>query len=91
MGNSVFKEVSKIFRDSAIPSHLNETLITLIPKCPEANYLTSFRPISHCNIVHKVVTNIIVKKLRPMLPKLISPLQIAFVPRRMGLDNMIIA
>ena len=41
--------------------------------------------------MYKVVTKIIVKRLRPFLPKLISPLQNAFVPERMGLDNMIIA
>ena len=41
--------------------------------------------------MYKVVTKIVVKRLRPFLPKLISPLQTAFVPRRMGLDNMIIA
>ena len=74
-----------------MPSHLNETLITLIPKHLGADYLATFRPISLCNTVYKVVTKIIVKRLRPFLPKLISPLQTAFVPGRMGLDNMIIA
>lgn len=78
MGNSIFEEVSKIFKDSVIPPHINETLITLILKCLGANYLTLFRLISLCNIVYKVVT------------KLICPLQRTFVPRRIGLDNMII-
>ena len=41
--------------------------------------------------MYKVVTKIIVKRLHPFLPKLISPLQTTFVPGRMGLDNMIIA
>ena len=41
--------------------------------------------------MYKVVTKIIVKRLRPFLPKLISPLQTTFVLERMGLDNMIIA
>lgn len=90
MGNFIFEEVSKIFKDSVIPPHINETLITLILKCLGANYLTLFRLISLCNIVYKVVTKIIVKRLRPMLPKLIFPLQRTFVPRRIGLDNMII-
>ena len=74
-----------------MPPHLNETLITLIPKHLEADCLASFRPISLCNTVYKVVTKIIVRRLRPFLPKLISPFQTAFVSRRMGLDNMIIA
>ena len=90
VGSFELEEVRKAFRDSTIPPYLNETLITLIPKCPGADCLNSFRPISLCNTVYKVVTKIIVKRLRLLLPKLISPLQIAFIPRRMGLDNMII-
>ncbi|XP_075659168.1 uncharacterized protein LOC142629059 [Castanea sativa] len=91
VGTSVVNEVCKVFQDSTMPPHLNETLITLIPKYPGADCLASFRPISLCNIVYKVVTKIIVKRLRPFLPNLISPLQTAFVLGRMGLDNMIIA
>lgn len=90
VGSSVVEEVTRAFRDSTIPPHLNETLITLIPKCPGADCLNSFRPISLCHSVYKVVAKIIVNRLRPLLPKLISPLQTAFVPGRMGLDNMII-
>ena len=41
--------------------------------------------------MYKVVTKVIVKRLFSLLPKLIFPLQIAFVSGRMGLDNMIIA
>ena len=91
VGTSVVNEVFKVFQSSTMPSHLNKTLITLILKHPGANCLATFRPISLCNTVYKVVTNIIVKRLCPFLPKLISPLQTAFVPGRMGLDNMIIA
>ena len=81
----------KVFQSSTMPPHLNETFITLIPKHPGADCLDSFRPISLCNTVYKVVTKIIVKRLQLFLPKLISPLQTAFVLERMGLDNMIIA
>ena len=91
VGTSVVNEVFKVFQSSTMPSHLNETLITLIPKHLWADCLAAFRPISLCNTVYEVVTKIIVKRLRPFLPKLISPLQTAFVPGRMGLDNMIIA
>ena len=91
VGTSVVYEVFKVFQGSTMPPHLNETLITLTPKHPQADCLASFRPISLCNTVYKVVTKDIVKRLRPFLPKLISPLQTTFVPGRMGLDNMIIA
>ena len=41
--------------------------------------------------MYKIVTKIIVARLRPYLDKLISPLQTAFVTRRKGIDNTIIA
>ena len=73
-----------------MPEYLNNTMITLIPKCAGADCLSKFRPISLCNFIYKVVTKIIVQRLRPLLSGLISPLQAAFVLGRMGLDNMII-
>ena len=91
VGSSVFEEVKEILRCGSMPDHLNETLITLISKCPGAATLGSFRPISLCNTIYKVVTKMIVMRLRPLLPNLISPLQTAFVPGRMGVDNMITA
>lgn len=91
MGNSVFKEVKDIFRCGTMPENLNETLITLILKCPGATTLGSCRPISLYNTIYKVVTKMIVKRLRPLLQNLISPFQAAFVPRRVGVDNMITA
>jgi ribonuclease HI len=90
VGVNVIKEVQDIFRSGVMPSFLNQTLITLIPKCVGADCLNKFRPIGLCNTIYKVVTKIIVLRLRPLLNHLISPLQTAFVPGRKGLDNMII-
>ena len=69
---------------------MNRTLIALIPKIQSPETLSNSRPISLCNIVHKIVTKIIVARLRPYLDKLISALQTAFVPGRKGIDNAII-
>jgi hypothetical protein len=90
VGDTVVKEVQDIFQNGVMPEYLNNTLITLIPKCAGADCLSKFRPISLCNSIYKVVTKIIVQRLRPLLSGLISPFQAAFVPGRMGLDNMII-
>jgi hypothetical protein len=72
-------------------AYLNKTLISLIPKCLGPETLTQFRPISLCNTVYKIVTKIIVCKIRPIIGNLVSPYQAAFVPRRRGIDNVIIA
>jgi len=50
----------------------------------------NYRPINLCNMVYKVVTKIIVARLRPLLSKLVSPLQTAFVQGRKGTNNVFI-
>ena len=73
-----------------IAMYLNRTLITLIPKCTNLESLGNYQPICLCNLIYKVITKLMVTIIQLMLPGLISPLQIAFVPRRKGVDNAII-
>ena len=87
----MINEVKQIFKSGKMPKHLNITLIALIPKIQGPETLCNYRPISLCNTVYKMVTKIIVARLRPFLDKLISPLQAAFVPGRKGINNVIIA
>ena len=84
-------EVSNIFDSRVLPEFLNKTLISLIPKCTSPESLSNFKPISLCNTIYNVVTKIIVGHIRPLLDKLISPNQTAFVPGRQGLDNIVVA
>ncbi|XP_075633967.1 uncharacterized protein LOC142606517 [Castanea sativa] len=65
-----------------MPKYLNRTHIALIQKIQGLETLGNYRPISLCNTV--------VARLRPLLDKLISPLQAAFVLGRKGVDNVII-
>uniref|UniRef100_A0A2N9HIV3 CCHC-type domain-containing protein n=1 Tax=Fagus sylvatica TaxID=28930 RepID=A0A2N9HIV3_FAGSY len=90
VGESVVKEVCHIFSSGRMPEYLNKTLIALIPKCNGPETLNQFRPISLCNTVYKIVTKIIVSRIRPLLSNLISPFQTAFIPGRRGVDNVII-
>ena len=90
VGRSVIDEVQKIFVEWKVPSHLNKTHIALIPKIQGPETLGNYRPISLCNTVYKIVTKVIVARLRPFLDKLISPVQAAFIPGRKGIDNTII-
>ena len=83
--------VISIFNSGVIPEYLNETLITLILKCQYPESLNNYKSISLCNTVYKVVSKIIVGRIRPLISKLISPIQVAFVPGRKGIDNVVIA
>lgn len=87
----VCKEFFQIFEARKVPEYLDETLITLTPKCSSPESFNSYRLISLCNTIYKVVTKIIVGRLRPFLNKLISPIQTVFIPGRRDLDNVVIA
>ena len=91
VGRSVTEEIKNIFRERTIPLTLNQTHIALIPKIKGPESIGSFRPISLCNTIYKVITKIIVARIRPLLDKLVSPFQSAFVPGRKGVDNAVIA
>lgn len=90
VGDSVKEEVRKAFIDCKIPEYLNRTNVVFIPKMTGPESLGNYRPISLCNTVYKIVTKILVARIRPYLDKLVSPLQSAFVPGRRSVDNAIV-
>ena len=87
----VINLVTKCFTKGCIPDHINQTYISLIPKVPNVTSMSQLRPISLCNTVYKVISKMIVQRLRNLLPKVVSPNQVAFVPSRQIQDNIIIA
>jgi len=91
VGSSIIEEVKRVFVERKVPSYLNKTHIALISKIQGPETLGNYKPISLCNIVYKIVTKVIIARLRPYLDKFISPLQAAFVLGRKGIDNAIIA
>ena len=73
-----------------MPSGLNDTFITVIPKVPNPEKVTQFRPIGLCNVVYKLITKCLVNRLKRALPDLISLIQSSFVPWRQITDNVIV-
>lgn len=90
MGNSFKDEIKRIFSSGIVLEYLNGTLITLIPKCNSPEYLNDYRPIRLCNTVYKIITELIVGRIQPLLGFLVSPILTSFVPKRKEVDNAII-
>ena len=67
----------------------NSTFLTLIPKEVNPTTFEIFRPISLCNDYYKILSKLLADRIKPLLGKLISPLQGGFVKGRHILDNVI--
>ena len=91
VGDSVKREIKEVFMKQKVPEYLNQTLIALIPKQPSPETVSHYRPISLYNTVYKIISEIIVLRIWPLLPSLISPMQTAFIQGRREIDNVIIA
>lgn len=59
--------IQNCFCQGVILVGLNAMLIALVPKCSNLAIMTNLRPISLYNTLHKVITNIIMSRLKPHL------------------------
>lgn len=62
-----------------LPKTINVTILTLVPKQTDALEIKDFWPIACCNLVYKIISNIIADKLKKMLTRAIVPNQCTFV------------
>lgn len=83
--------ISTFFRTGFLPSCVNSTILTLVPKHNGASVISDFRPISCCTTLYKVISKLMVARLKPILPSLIMPNQTAFIKGRLLVENTILA
>lgn len=62
-----------------------------IPKVDDPKTFRDFRPISLCNVLLKLISKIMVRRIRPFLDDIVGPLQSSFIPGRGTSDNALIA
>ncbi|CAA7017582.1 unnamed protein product [Microthlaspi erraticum] len=91
LGNEVTSSIAHFFSSSFMPASTNFTIFTLVPKFPGASKISDYRPISCLNTLYKVVSRLLVSRLKPILPDLIVPNQTAFVKDRLLVENTVLA
>lgn len=74
-----------------MPNEINNTFIALIPKIDNPLTVNNYMPISLCNTILKIITKILANRLKPLVTKIIHPLQGAFVKNRAIHDNILVA
>ena len=91
VGDNGLSTVLEFLNTSCMPPALNHSYIMLIPKIKNPVKVSNFRSISLCNVNYKIIANVLANRLKQILLQIISPTQIAFVPRRLITDNMLVA
>eukprot|EP00253_Pinus_taeda_P002158 PITA_02158 len=91
--NIVKHDILKVVQGSklnrTILKVLNTSLISLIPKQDNAQNLDRFRLIALCNVVYNIISKVVAKRLKPLLPTLVSVEQSGYVEGRQILNNSI--
>ena len=91
IGREVTEAVLSVLNTGNIPTNLNHTFITLILKVQIPRKVYEFRPISLSNVLYKLIAKVLANRLKPLLPKLISKTQSAFMSERLITNNILIA
>jgi hypothetical protein len=84
------KMVQESIQQGHFPHRVNKGLIALIHKGNAIDDLGNWRPISLLNVAYKIMAKALQRRLQPLLSKVISPDQTAFLPYRYILDNVLV-
>ena len=90
VGKDVCTAVRSFFEEGKLLKQINHTLIALIPKVSDPATTSQFRPISLCNTIYKIISKIMANRMRPILERIIDPVQTAFIPNRSIQDNILL-
>lgn len=82
----IHKMIFNFFSNGTLDPRLNETILVLVPKKEGPVTIRDHRSISLCNVFYKILSKLLVHRLRPILARIIFPTQGAFVHGRRALD-----
>ncbi|XP_074364383.1 uncharacterized protein LOC141705239 [Apium graveolens] len=90
-GKDFCDSIRSFFDTGFLPSGVNSTLISLIPKVSSPTKMADFRPISLCTVMYKCISKILASRLKLIMPSVIDIAQSAFIPGRSISDNILLA
>ncbi|XP_031126953.1 uncharacterized protein LOC116029190 [Ipomoea triloba] len=90
VGTVLTDMVNQALETGMVHKSLLQACMTLIPKKDTPETAADFRPITLLNVAFKVISKVLVNRMRPIMCKLIRPHQNSFLPGRSTLDNVIL-
>ena len=79
--------VNTCFTDGMMPETLRQAVISLLYKKDDPELLKNWRPISLLNVDYKIMTKVLVNRLKPHMSTIVHPDQCCSVPGRSSDDN----
>ncbi|KAJ0535047.1 putative RNA-directed DNA polymerase [Helianthus annuus] len=81
----------KQFHDQPnIPIGCNASFIALIPKVRDPSLVKHFRPISLIGMLYKIIAKLLARRVKPVIPGLVSNIQTGFIEGRSILEGPLI-
>jgi hypothetical protein len=71
----LLRMIKSFHQRAKVGGSTNSTFLALIPKEVNPSSFERFRPISLCNASYKIMSKLLANRIKPMLEKLISPMQ----------------
>ncbi|XP_028550871.1 uncharacterized protein LOC114579679 [Dendrobium catenatum] len=91
ISKDVWKAILSFFELGTMCPNWKENLITLIPKTGNLMLPSSFRPISPCLSVYKLIAKMLLNRMLFIIPKLVSEEQAAFIKGRSSSEHILLA
>eukprot|EP00253_Pinus_taeda_P018479 PITA_18479 len=90
LGKEILEMVEEFRMNQKVWPALNSTFYALIPKGDNLEDANGLRPIALCNVIYKIITSMMAKRLKPLLDKIISAEQRGFVEGRQIPDGLVV-
>ena len=89
--HDVIEAVLLVLNSEHMLHKMNYTHIVLIPKKNDPMQMFDYRPISLGNVISRILSKVIVNRLKHVLPNVIFDAQSAFVPDQLVIGNTTVA
>lgn len=90
IGDDIISLTKRFFSTGEILPGLNNTNLVLISKKKSPSLVSYLRPIAFCNVLMKIITEVMANRLKEVLNNVVSDMQSAVIPGRLISDNIMI-